>query len=67
DYASIEQLLVLINLENTNALLIKQFVPQNERLIQLRNLAVEQLLQLSGTKSISRLNELHNQEQLPNK
>ncbi|MEG2814406.1 MAG: KilA-N domain-containing protein, partial [Oscillospiraceae bacterium] len=67
DYASIEQLLVLINLENTNALLIKQFVSQNERLIQLRNLAVEQLLQLSGTKSISRLNELHNQEQLPNK
>ncbi|MBR5280040.1 MAG: KilA-N domain-containing protein [Clostridia bacterium] len=43
DYASIEELVVLINLEDTNADLIKQGVPQLERLKILREKAYCQL------------------------
>ena len=43
DYATIEQLLVLTNLENINALLIEQGIPQKERLLELRTMAVQQL------------------------
>lgn len=35
DYAALKQLLILCNLENTNAELINDHVPQSERLIKL--------------------------------
>lgn len=43
DFASAEELVVLINLEDTNADLIRQEVPQIERLRLLRKKAYRQL------------------------
>lgn len=43
DFASAEELVVLINLEDTNADLIRQEVPQMERLKLLREKAYRQL------------------------
>lgn len=43
DYASINQLLVLSNLESYNAILIQHEVPQPERLVLLRETAIKQL------------------------
>lgn len=43
DFASAEELVVLINLEDTNADLIRQGVPQIERLKLLREKAYRQL------------------------
>ena len=64
DYATIEQLLVLSNLENMNALLIEQGLSQTERLIELNRIAIQQLTTLSGNKSVKELNNLHNQPKL---
>ncbi len=61
DYATIEQLLVLANLEASNALLIEQGVSQPDRLRQLREMAVAQLQRIIGSKSARELNQLHNQ------
>lgn len=47
DYASIEQLLVLANMESYNAVLIKQEKPQKERMELLYQLAVQQISSLS--------------------
>lgn len=46
DYASIQQLLVLANLESYNALLIQQGKIQTERMKLLHELAVQQLKML---------------------
>ena len=43
DYATIQQLLVLANLESYNAILITQGMPQNIRMQSLRDMAVKQL------------------------
>lgn len=43
DFASVEELVVLINLEDTNADLIRQEVPQIQRLKILREKAYRQL------------------------
>ena len=43
DYATLNQLLVLTNIENYNAILIEQKIAQAERLEKLRDLAVKQL------------------------
>lgn len=43
DYATAEQLVVLANLENLNAQLIKQNIPAQERVIMLNYIAREQL------------------------
>ena len=48
DYASLQQLLVLANMESYNALLIGQQVPQSERLKSLRMMAINQLRTLSS-------------------
>lgn len=48
DYASLQQLLVLANMESYNALLIEQKLPQTERLQMLRQMAVRQLQVLSS-------------------
>lgn len=64
DFATIEQLLVLTNLENMNAFYIKQQIPQEQRLQLLRKMAVEQLETLSNTKSAEALNAIHNNPKL---
>ena len=48
DYATIQQLLVLANLESYNALLIEQQQPQSMRLQSLRSMAIKQLQTLSA-------------------
>ena len=65
DYATIEQLLVMTNLENMNALLIERKVPQYERLQQLRKMAVQQLTTLSDSKSVRTLTEMNDELGLP--
>ena len=65
DYATIEQLLVLSNMENINALLIEQGVPQPERLAKLHETAIYQIKTITGSKSARALNEMHNQLKLP--
>jgi ABC-type lipoprotein export system ATPase subunit len=61
DFATIEQLLVLTNLENANAIYIQQNMSQAERLRALRNMAVSQIQKLSNTRNAEQLNQLHNQ------
>lgn len=46
DYASLNELLVLANMESYNAILIEKGLEQKERMIELRNLARAQLLSL---------------------
>ena len=65
DFASIEQLLVLANLENINALLIGQGVPQQERLEKLHATALYQIETITDSKSARVLNTMHGQLKLP--
>lgn len=51
DYASINELLVLANMESYNAILIEKDVEQKERMIELRKLARMQLLSLEKSNS----------------
>ncbi|MEW6419305.1 MAG: KilA-N domain-containing protein [Nitrospirota bacterium] len=55
DAASIEQLVVLSNMESINAVLIHQGLPQNERLVQLNKIAISQMKSLISSKQIARL------------
>ena len=57
DYASIEQLLVVANMESYNAILLEQNIPQKERLVQLNNMAKSQLRVLQNSNSKILLNE----------
>jgi hypothetical protein len=58
DQASIEQLLVLANLENINALFINKGYSREERLNELNRLAREQMKQLLGISSINELKKI---------
>ena len=55
DMATIEQLVVLSNLESINAVLIHQGLNQTERLIQLNRIAITQMKSLVGNKNIKKL------------
>lgn len=57
DYASLEQLVVLSNMESINALLIEQNLPQSERLIQLNKVAIAQMKSLFESSGIKKLKE----------
>jgi hypothetical protein len=60
DIASINELVVLSNLENVNALMIEQNMDKQERYLQLKNIAQKQLAVLNDKnfiKSIKKLNE----------
>ena len=46
DYASLNELLVLANMESFNAILIEKGLEQKERMIELRKLARNQMLSL---------------------
>jgi hypothetical protein len=56
DMAAIEQLIVLSNLESINALLIKQGLSQQERLMHLNQTAIIQLKSLLSNRQILKLN-----------
>lgn len=55
DYATLEQLVVLSNMESINALLIEQGLPQSERLVQLNRVAITQMKSLVENKAIKKL------------
>ena len=46
DYASLNELLVLVNMESYNAILIGKGTDQKERMIELRKLAQKQIISL---------------------
>ncbi|MDR0853432.1 MAG: KilA-N domain-containing protein [Clostridiales Family XIII bacterium] len=55
DDATIEQLIVLSNMESINALLIKQGMPQGDRLVQLNGVAITQMTSLVSNRHIKKL------------
>jgi hypothetical protein len=55
DYATLEQLVVLSNMESINALLIRKEIPQSERLIELNNVAIMQMRSLVENKKMKSL------------
>ncbi|WP_445351659.1 hypothetical protein [Flavobacterium arsenatis] len=55
DDATLEQLVVLSNMESINALLIGQNISQSERLIQLNKVAIMQMKSLVESKAIKKL------------
>lgn len=58
DYADIKQLLVLCNIENINAEMINEKIPQNIRLEKLNNIAIRQMKILENDNSIEQLKKL---------
>jgi hypothetical protein len=62
DEASLQQLIVLANLESINAELIRQGVPQSERLLRLNNSAKQMMRSLVGDKRIAELSQSNLQE-----
>ena len=55
DLATLVQLVVLTNLESLNAVLIRQGLPQSERLIKLNRIAITQMSSLLSSTTIKRL------------
>jgi KilA-N domain. len=55
DEAMIEQLVVLTNLESINAVLIRQGLPQGERLMKLNEIAITQMRSLLSNRTMKRL------------
>jgi len=55
DHATLEQLVVLTNLESLNAVLIQQGLPANERLLQLNKIAIQQLKTLLNHTTLKKL------------
>ncbi len=57
DYASVEQLLILANIEGMNAELIHMGVPQGERLTRLNEIAIRQMQVLTTASTVKQLKE----------
>ncbi|GHV55613.1 hypothetical protein FACS1894182_00220 [Bacteroidia bacterium] len=55
DFATLEQLVVLSNMESINALLIRKELPQGERLPELNKVAITQMRSLVENKNFKRL------------
>ena len=51
DYATINELICLSNMENINSVLINDGVPQGERLVKLNQIAIQQMQVLEGNKN----------------
>jgi hypothetical protein len=54
DYATLEQLVVLSNMESINALLIRQGLLQSERLVQLNSTAITQMRSLLQNNNLQK-------------
>jgi hypothetical protein len=54
DFATLEQLVVLSNMESINALLIRQGLPQGERLVQLNSVAITQMKSLVDNQNLTK-------------
>jgi hypothetical protein len=57
DYSTVEQLLVLANLESMNAEFIRMGLPQGERLRKLNGIAIQQLKSLVGSINLKKLSD----------
>jgi hypothetical protein len=55
DQASVEQLIILSNMESINAELIRQSVPQSDRLLALNNIAIHQMRSLLGNPLVLKI------------
>ena len=55
DEASLEQLVVLSNLESINSVLIRQDISQSERLVRLNEIAITQMRSLISNRSMKKL------------
>ncbi|MBF0246398.1 MAG: KilA-N domain-containing protein [Planctomycetes bacterium] len=55
DHASVEQLIILSNMESINAELIRQDLPQSERLLALNNTAIHQMRSLLGNTTVLKI------------
>ncbi|MDR2675689.1 MAG: KilA-N domain-containing protein, partial [Opitutaceae bacterium] len=53
DTATLEQLVVLSNMEGVNALLVRQGLAQGERLVQLNTVAITQMRSLVGVRNLA--------------
>jgi len=56
DYASINELICLSNMENLNAVFISESLSQKERLIKLNRIAIQQMQTLAGIENRKLLN-----------
>ena len=54
DYANIEQLVVLSNMESINAVFIRQGLSQSERLVQLNKIAITQMTSLMNSSQLKK-------------
>ena len=57
DQTSLEQLVVLSNLESINAVLINNGLKPSERLLQLNSIAINQMKSLISSNQIKKLNK----------
>jgi len=57
EYATVEQLLVLANIEGMNAELIHMRLPQGERLKRLNEIAIRQMMVLTSAPAVKQLKE----------
>ena len=64
DYANILQLVILVNLENLNAQMIKDGLNQKDRLEKLNNIAKEQYIILHDNNSIEKIKMLDDKNNL---
>ena len=55
DHASVEQLIILSNMESINAELIRQSISQGERLLALNNTAIHQMRSLLGAVTVLKI------------
>jgi KilA-N domain len=55
DFAAIEQLIVLSNLESINAEMIKMQMPSSDRIIRLNEIAIYQMVSLSNSEPIKKI------------
>ena len=62
DYTDLLHLVILNNLENINAKLIKMQIPQNERLIRLNSIAKKQMELLKNNNSLNNLEYIEAKE-----
>ncbi len=58
DYATIEELIVLSNMESSNSIMIRDNIPQKHRLEKLNTYALVQLTSLQNNASIDKLKEI---------
>ncbi len=61
DYADVSQLVCLVNLENLNAHLIQQNIPQDERLVLLNQTAIHQMKILTHDPGVKRIEAKSNE------